>query len=141
LPIRSEELDPEIKQISIEIHHTDILSCMKIRSCFYVFFLVGPWMRFVGWKETTWVQPPHLPPRQVLEEAGTSISDRTRSYAADTSHDKHSGCVMGGLTKGSPGANQREVLVLLIFSEIRRRENHLGCLKPCKQWDIYHINR
>ena len=46
-------------------------------------------MRFVGWKETTPGFSPHL--LEVLEEAGTSISDRTRSYAADTSHDKHSG--------------------------------------------------
>ena len=112
---------------------------MKIRSCFYGFFLVGPWMRFVGWKETTPGFSPHLRHARSLRRAGTSISDRTRSYAADTSHDKHSGCVMGGLTKGSPGANQREVPVDF-FRDPAARKPPFGCLKPCKQQRMFTIS-
>ena len=59
---------------------------------------------------------PHL--LEVLEEAGTSISDRTRSYAADTSHDKHSGWLWEVSRKDS--LVQTKGKYLLIFSEIRR---------------------
>ena len=140
MPLRSEELDLEINQISIEIHHSDIFLLHENPLMFLCFFFGRSMDAFRGMERNhPWVLTSPAP-RQVLEEAGTSISDRTRSYAADTSHDKHSGCVMGGLTKGSPGANQREVLVLLIFSEIRRPENHLGCLKPCKQQRMFTIS-
>ena len=86
------------------------------------------------------LEGPRPLPRQVLEEAGTSISDRTRSYAADTSHDKHSGCVMGGLTKGSPGANQRESNYSWWLQRSGGEKHHLGCLKPCKQQRMFTIS-
>lgn len=95
MPLRSEELDLEINQISIEIHHSDIFLLHENPLMFLCFFFGRSMDAFRGMERShPWVLTSPAP-RQVLEEAGTSISDRTRSYAADTSHDKHSGCVMG----------------------------------------------
>ena len=77
-------------------------------TCFTPLFLVGPF--FVKSKDHFFVgffgsaTPRKQLKCQVLEEAGTSISDRTRSYAADTSLGSGESGSVGDISD-SPGSN------------------------------------
>ena len=48
------------------------------------------------------------------------------------------GWCLGCFCFGLQTAPKLEVVLILLMEEIPN--NHLGCTKPCKSWDIYHIN-
>ena len=102
---------------------------------FLCFFWVGPWMRFVGWKETT--MGSHLTcwrslRRQALQLVIAHAAMRLTRHMTNIrvgygrSHERIAWCKPKGST--------------CWFFQRSGGHHHLGCLKPCKQQRMFTIS-
>ena len=75
---------------------------------------------------------PQLDP-SAMEKTSPSFFPLTEQWIDPTAREIKVGWVMGGGSRW-----WRFMVVILLMEEIPN--NHLGCIKPCKYWDIFHIN-